>query len=276
MYSMSVISLSNSDKTQELYEQYKKYIPDELRENQEFQYAREKGKIDIPISRMCVEYNSLKSQALINHISIYEYEFSEYSKQEIKNAEFFQMIVLDPLQSEGTYAKDYGTNYVECCPVCKIGGILDGNVLVDRKFVKKCGIASLRPDIIVSPEIKWLIEENSLTGVSFEHRVLDYKGREIPEYYVMTFESILKPMDSQTWFSFEPVARNCEICGLKIPYLKSHFYYKQADLRNIQDFNLTIESYDNFAERGIVVSKKVRDIFSKAKVRVGYRMLNIV
>ena len=276
MYSMSVISLSNTDKTQEIYEKYKKYIPDELKEKSDYQYDKEKGKIDIPISRNSPEYSRLKEQALANHISVYEYEFSEYSKQEMKDAEFFQMIVSDPLESEGTYARDYGTKYVDCCDACKVGGTLYGDVFVDRKFVKKCSIASLRPDIFVSAEVKWLIEENGLTGVSFEHKVLDYKGREIPDYYVMTFENVLKPMNTQTWFSFEPVAKKCPACGKKIPYLKSHFYYNGEDLKNIRDFNLTMEAYDNFSERGIVVSKKVKEIFSKAKVRVGYRMLNIV
>lgn len=276
MYSMSVISLSNCDKTKELYEQFKNHIPNELRDNQEYQYSSEKEKINIPLSRKCVEYNILKAQALANHISIYEYEFSEYTNQEMKDAEFFQMIVSDPLQSEGTFARDYGTKYVDCCDTCKIGGVLYGDVLVDRKFVKKCSIASLRPDIFVSSEVKWLIEKNALTGVSFEHRVIDYKGREIPEYYVMTFESVLNPMDIQTWFSFEPTAKSCDVCGKKIPYLKSHFYYKKEDLSGIKDFNLTMEAYDNFSERGIVISKKVKEIFSKAQVRVGYRMINVV
>ena len=276
MYSMSVISLSNTDKTHDIYEKYKKYIPNELKEKSDYQYDKEKRKIDIPIPRSSPEYISLKEQALANHISVYEYEFSEYSKQEMKDAEFFQMIISDPLQSEGTYARDYGTKYVDCCDACKVGGTLHGDVLVDRKFVKKCSIASLRPDVFVSKEVKWLIEENALTGIHFEHRVLDYKGREIPEYYVMTFDSVLKPMDIQTWFSFEPAAKKCDVCGQKIPYLKSHFYYKREDLIDVKDFNLTMEAYDNFSERGIVVSKKVKEVFRKAKIRVGYRMINLV
>ena len=273
---MSVIALSNTDKTQELYEEYKQYIPDELKEKLDYQYDKEKERIDIPIPRSTPEYARLKEQALANNLSVFEYEHSEYSKQEMKDAEYFQMRVSDPLESEGTDARDYGTKYVNCCEACKIGGELYGDVLVDRKFVKKYGIASLRPDIFVSKEVKWLIEENALTGVSFKHMVLDYKGREIPKYYVMTFENVLNPMDAQTWFSFEPAAKSCSVCGKKIPYLKSNFYYKREDLKGIKDFNLTMEAYNNFSERGIVVSKKVKEIFSKAKVRAGYMMLNIV
>ena len=276
VYSMSVISLSNKEKTKQIYETFKKYIPDELKTIKKYQYNEKNNKIFIPIPRNIEAFSQLEKIARENHISAYKFEFTDYTEDEMKNAKFFQMLISDPLQSEGTYARDYGTKYIYCCDVCKTGGVLASDVFVDRKFVKKCDIATLRPDIFVSYKIKELIEENGLTGVSFEHRVIDYIGRELPEYYVMSFDNVMPPMDSKTWFSFEPPAKSCIKCSKKIPYLKSHCYYKQVDFEDAKDFNLSYEAYDNFSERAIIVSKKVKEVFDKAKVRCGFQMLNVI
>lgn len=276
MYSMSVVALYDSEKTLEIYESVKQYIPDELKNRKEYQYKKG-DRTHIPLPRESETYNKVLELAKEYNVSIYHtYEFTEYTKEELKNAEYFVMYISDPLESEGTFARDYGTEYTNCCPVCKIGGRPIGDVLVDRKFVKKYGIASLRPDIFVSKEIKWLIEENQLTGVRFERMVKDYQGREIPEYYCMTFENILKPMHEKTWLSYNPMAKKCNECGIEVPYLKSHCYYLQEAFNDAKDFNRTYEFLDNWAERRIIVSKKVKELFSKYKVRVGYEMINII
>ena len=278
MYTIAVISLStytaNKDKMLQIYEMFKEYIPLELRNKEEFKLND--NKIQMPIDKDSEAFKKIIEIAKKNYVSFHTYEYTEYTREEERNAKYFQMFVSDPLESEGTSAGDYGTKYLNSCDTCEIGGKLVGDVLVDRKFIKKQGIASLRPDIIVSSEIKWLIETNDLTGVNFTHAVKDYKGREMPEYYVMSFEHIMPPMKSQTWFSFEPPAKKCEKCGIEIPYLKSHCYYSEFDFQQAYDFNLTYELYDNYAERGLIISKKVKEVFSKARVRVGYRMLNIV
>jgi len=278
MYSIAVISLSthtaNSDKILYIYEMFKDFIPLKLRNREEFQLND--NRIQMPIDKDSQVFRKIIDIANDFCISFHTYEFTEYDQEEIHNAQYFQMFVNDPLESEGTYARDYGTKYINNCSACKIGGILDGDVLVDRKFVRKYGIASLRPDIFVSKEVKWLIETNDLTGVDFKHVVRDYKGREIPEYYVMSFKHTMPPMDSRTWLSFDPPAKTCKECGTEIPYLKSHCYYNEFDFKYAHDFNLTSEIYNNFEERGIIVSKKVKEIFVKSKIRVGYSMLNIV
>lgn len=278
MYSIAVISLStftaNKEKMLRIYEMFKDFIPLELRNREEFQLNG--NRIQLPIDKDSEVFRKIIDVAKDFRVSFHTYEFTEYDQEEIHNAQYFQMFVSDPLESEGTYARDYGTKYINNCSVCKIDGILDGDVLVDRKFVKKYGIASLRPDIIVSKEVKWLIETNDLTGVDFKHVVRDYKGRDIPEYYVMSFNYTMPPMDSRTWLSFDPPAKICKECGREIPYLKSHCYYNECDFKYAHDFNLTSEIYNNFEERGIIVSKKVKEIFGKARVCVGYSMLNIV
>ena len=42
------------------------------------------------------------------------------------------------------------------------------------KYLHKQPIATLYPDIIVSPIVKKIIEDNKLTGVNFRHNVKDY------------------------------------------------------------------------------------------------------
>ena len=152
MYSMSVVVLRNDswlrEKTRAIYEQYKKFIPERLRDRQDYQYSEEAKRIHIPISRTSVEYQDLKKIAQESNVLGHEYEFTEYSQEEIENAEFFQMFVRYPLQAEGTMASDYGTKYKNCCPICNIGGEPDGDVLVDRKFVKKYDFANIyKPDL---------------------------------------------------------------------------------------------------------------------------------
>ena len=130
MYSMSVISLQNKEKTRLIYDEFKKYIPNELKCKEEYQYDEKKEQIHIPIPRESEEFILLEKIARENHIAVFEYEFTDYTKAEIKKAQFFQMFVSDPLESEGKYAKDYGTEYIDCCDVCKIDGKLVGDVLV--------------------------------------------------------------------------------------------------------------------------------------------------
>ena len=258
-------------KVLELYEMFKQYIPDyQIKQWVTF------VEVHIPIDRHTEAFDKLMCLAKENGVLDWYYEYMKHTKKEEREAEFFQMFVSHPLQAEGTFSKDYGTKYLNCCNTCKINGTPVGDVLVDRKFVKKCEIASLVPDIFVSKEVKWLIETSGLTGVHFEKRVMDYKGREIKEYHVMSFDSILPPMDEETWFCFDPIAYECKECGRRVPYLRSHFYYKQADLADAKDFNLTYEVFDNWREHGIVVSKKAREVLDKAKIRVGYHMINVI
>ena len=276
MFNVSVIALSNNKITQQLYKMFKQYIPDELKDEEAYQYDEKRYEIHFPIPKDSNAFLQLQSIAKENNISVRTYELTKHTTKEIQNALFFQMFISDPLESEGTYARDYGTKYADYCDACKIGGTLVGDVLVDRKLVKKAGIATLRPDIFVSKEVRWLIESNNLTGVRFDHKVRDYKGREIPEYYVMSFDHIMPPMDSKTWFSFDPPAHFCSKCKKTIPYLRSNCYYKQTDFNDAKDFNLSNEVYDNFAERAIIISKKAKSVFEHAKVRCGFHMLNVL
>ena len=276
---MSAVSIYNSERNKksiyQVYEQFKQFIPPELRDKKDYQYDENETRIIIPMPRDTENYKLMVEICRQKALFFHEFEFTEYTRAEEKNAQYFQMFISCALESEGKSASDYGTKYTDCCNTCNVYGKLDGDVLVDRKFVKKYSIASLKPDIFVSKPVKWLIESSGLTGVKFEHMVKDFKGREIPEYYVMTFENRMPPMDSRTWFDYK-FARKCKDCGFEIPYLRSRCYYKESDFGNVKDFNLSQEIYNNFNEPAIIVSKRVKEVFKEAKIRASFGMLNIM
>ena len=192
---------------------------------------------------------------------------SEYTKAEIEKCDLFEMNISHPLELEGTFAKDYGTQYTNSCTHCGLGGELKTNVFVDKKLVKTCQIGRLTPHICVSPKIRAIIEEHGLTGVSFDSQVKDFKGRTIPELYVMTIHNILPPMDSSTWM-FDK--KECPVCGRMLSYLRSDIQYRRADLDMTNDFNLSTEFFDNYREQRIIVSAKTRLLFRKHRVYAGF------
>lgn len=197
-------------------------------------------------------------------------QWIEYTKAEKENAEFYAMSIPEPLELEGTNAADYGTQYAGGCLNCGLGGKPVSDVLVDRKFIKKYNIGTLYPDIFVSESLKELILENHLTGVSFEHEVKDYKGREIPKYFVMNIHNVLPPMSDSAWLIKDKVYDRYRECGHQVVYLRSDIQYEREKLNGSQDFNLTNEFVDNYRLRQIVVGAKVRSLFKKNKIYVGF------
>jgi len=92
-----------------------------------------------------------------------------YTKSELEKVEYFSMSIMTPLELEGTNAAEYGTQYEGGChnPICRLGKKLVGDVLVDRKLMKKWDIGTLKPDIYVTEKLRDIILENSFTGISF-------------------------------------------------------------------------------------------------------------
>lgn len=274
MFSIDILVFKDAERTTELCEKFKNVIPDKLKNKYPY---REDALTHFPIPRESEEYHRIKETAKEYGVPIWHfYELVKYSEAEKKQAAFFEMNVSCALEAEGTSAASYGTQYTNCCPICKIGGTPVGDILVDRKFVKKYSITSLKPDVIVSKQVKWLIESNGFSGVHFDTSVRDYKGRKMEEFYRLSIENVMAPANEKTWFSVEPPATRCEECGMTVPYLHSNFYYKEADLTGLADFNLTFEYIDNWNERMMIVSRRVMETFKKYKIRVGFNMINIV
>ena len=190
-----------------------------------------------------------------------------YTKKELEAVPFFQLDVGFPLELEGTDPSDYGTKYTGGCPVCGLGKQLTSDVFVDRKFIRKYRIGQLQPDYFVSEEIRQLIEEAGLTGVSFEREVRDYKGRELPHrFYVMNIHHILPPLSPSTWLEDTKKRQMVSSCGHGTIYLRSDLQYEREKLEGAMDFNLTAEILNNDQIPALVVSAKTRKVFREHKV----------
>ena len=198
-------------------------------------------------------------------------QWVRYSTKEISQSRYFQLSIPSPLELEGTDASDYGTLYSDGCPFCGLGRQPVGDILVDRKFLRKCKIGCLHPEIFVSEDVKRLIEDNNFTGVSFSGLIRDYKNRDIPKYYVLNIANVLPPMSSTTWLcpTQYPNPQRKE-CGHQILYLRSDIQYEAHKLNDACDFNLTHEHVDNYRTQEIIISNQVRECFKHHKIRAGY------
>ena len=262
MKRVTSICIVGSDKIcrELLYEPFKDKIPKEF-----LKYKYRGGQLNLPLEPGSEELSQAMKITMDYNLHPTLFSKTHYSKSEIEKCDYFKLNIPYPLELEGTYASDYGTQYTGGCPSCGLGGKPAGDVLVDRKFVKKHKIGNVCPDIYVSEEIKNLIESNNLTGISFTNRMKDYKGREMPEYYIMDIQSILPQMSSSTWLNYTDGA-SYEECGHNVVYLRSDVQYEKEKLDGALDFNLTEEYIDNYRLREIIVSAKVRKLFKEHKI----------
>ena len=243
-----------------LYEPNKDKIPKEFSK-----YKYNGGQLNLPLEPDSPELKQAIQIAQENNLHPRLFSKVQYTKKEIGEIPFFQMYIPDPLELEGTDASDYGTQYVGGCSTCSLGGRPVGDVLVDRKFVKKYKIGNVRPDIYVSEELKKIIEDNNLTGVGFIGEMKDYKGREMPKYHIMRIGSILPPMSDSTWLNYTGGASYKE-CGHNVVYLQSDVQYEKEKIENAKDFNLSTEYINNFRLQETIVSARVRKIFKEHKI----------
>lgn len=243
-----------------IYEQFKSSIPKGFTS---YQYSE--GQLNLPFEPDSAALFDAIQIAQDSNVRVDLFSRVHYTKKELDSMPFFQMYIAVPLELEGVHADYFGTQYEGRCPNCDFGGTPIGNILVDRKFVKKCKIGWLYPNIIVSREVRDLIESNGLTGVSFGERVLDYKGREIPELYVMNVHHVLPPMSESTWLVKSGVSRY-QKCGHDVVYLRSDIQYEKEKLDGALDFNLTSEFVDNYRSQELVVSAKAKKVFRDHKI----------
>ncbi|MBQ6700824.1 MAG: hypothetical protein IJM98_09230 [Oscillospiraceae bacterium] len=264
--------IANDSFCQNIYERYKSKIPTTLPK-----YEYNGGSLNIPFEE--------NSQELFEAIEIIKEKgytprlFSEayYTKKEIEDkVGYFELSPSYPTELEGTTEKSYGTVLDGGCPCCGVGNVAVGDVLIDRKLMKKCKIGCLIPDYVVSKEVKEIIENNGLTGVTFEKKVKDFKNREMDDFYVMNIKNILPPMSKTTWLNEQELEDGCKICGYRTTYLESDIQYESEKLDNAFDFNLTKEYVNNDWNRYLVVSAKVRKVFKENKIRVGFKPVTLL
>jgi hypothetical protein len=255
-----ICCISNSHILEAYYDRFKERIPKEFSN-----YQFNGGQLNLPLEPDSSDLEEALDYAKTHNLHTRLFSKVHYTKKEIEDIPYFQMIIPHPLELEGKCASDYGTQYESGCSYCGQGGKLVGDVLIDRKFVKKYKLGLLEPDIYVSQEIKSIIERSKLTGVSFEHDVKNYKGREIPKNYVMNINNILPSMNKTAWI-VPSNERQYEKCGHHVLYLQSDLQYSKNKMHGAQDFNYTDEYLNNARLRDIVVSAKVRQVFKENKI----------
>ena len=253
-----------------IYEDFKKDIPKGFTN-----YQYKGGQLNLPLPPDSPALEEVIEMLRSQKISVDLFSEMHYTKKELDNLPFFQMCIAVPLELEGVHADYFGTRYEGRCPNCDFGGTPIGNILVDRKFVKKCKIGWLYPNIVVSREVRDFIESNELTGVSFGERVLDYKGREIPELYVMNVHHVLPPMSESTWLVKSGVARY-QKCGHDVVYLRSDIQYEKEKLDGALDFNLTAEFVDNYRSPELVVSARAKKLFKEHRIFSFFRPITLL
>jgi len=186
------------------------------------------------------------------------------SKNEVENSLYFYITPLNPLSYDGRNEKYFGTILNGGCDICNVGKKSEGDILVDRKYIKNKKFVCLVPDFVVSKEVKEIIEANKLTGVSFDRKVKDYKGRDIGEFFVMDIHGIMPTFNESTFFHIE---KYCPSCGYPLLLSRSDLRYNKDDLVDILDFNLTKEYFNNSHMHGLIISKKALDVLKKNKIR---------
>lgn len=261
---ISITIIAKREILYELYENVKEYIYEPEASNCVY---NGQGSLRVILDGESPGYRYLMDMSREYQLHPRVAQWVDYTKREIDSSEWFQMRLPEPLELEGVTAAYYGTQYKGGCPHCGLGGKSVGNVLVDRKFIRKCRMGILFPDIYVSEEVRRIIETNGLTGVSFDSEVRDYKEREMPKNYVMSIHHVLPPMSTSTWLCPDeyPDRRFAE-CGHQVLYRRSDIQYEKEKLKNAMDFNLSAEHINNFRLQDIIVSAKVRKVFKAHKI----------
>lgn len=265
---ISITIIAGTDLLYQIYEEVKDHIYPPARK--ECIYTGH-GNLKLILDEDSPAYKTVLHICKNNHLHPHIAQWVHYSSGELMQAKFFKLSIPSPLELEGTDASDYGTIYSNSCPFCDIGRKAVGDILVDRKFLRKYKIGCLHPEVFVSEDIKRLIEDNNFTGISFAGPIKDYKNRDIPLYYVLNITNVLPPMSSTTWLcpTQHPLPQRQE-CGHQILYLRSDIQYEAHKLNDACDFNLTHEYLDNYRTQEIIISNRVRECFRHHKIRAGY------
>ncbi|MBM7569525.1 hypothetical protein [Paenibacillus sacheonensis] len=198
------------------------------------------------------------------------HEEREYSKQEMKAAKYFHIGVAYPWEHDPMKdAEYYGTTYEYLkSKSCNCNKVQVSKLQLDvKKLGKWKNMAHIRPEYIITEYTKLLIENNELSGCEIREAI-DYKGRELHPVFQLVVTNIVPPM--QEVVRIEPYSHmeaHCESCSSK-GFLRSELIYRKEELEKFKDFNFTFEYWDAYHIRQPIVSAKVRELFTKHKVRV--------
>ncbi|EFM10223.1 hypothetical protein PaecuDRAFT_3182 [Paenibacillus curdlanolyticus YK9] len=213
-------------------------------------------------------YQSLQSFICENKLEYTEYEYREYKKKELNEADYFDVKLHYPWGHVEKSALDHGTKYDDRnkCPKCGEGKYQITDLIIDTKKMGKRQIAFNYPDIIVTEQTRSVIEENQLTGCKFRE-VIERKGLERTNIFQLVPTQVLDPMNLAKMRLVKH--QYCDDC-YRGAVLRSEIIYPKASLLYAKDFNYSMEYYGfgTYCTRRLIVSSKVRKVFMENKIRL--------
>lgn len=246
-----------TDIIQSLYDRFSDKVPPAFKKKLSCS-----GWLQIPLLDGSPELEELLGLCKQFNLSFRAFSDTHYTKRELEQCEFFHLYLPCPTELDGVSLRHFGNVYEDACPICGIGGKLHGNVLVDRKYPKKYKMGIIPTEVYMSEELKTLAEEHGWTGISFERKLVDFKGREMANFYAPDFNNVLPPMSETSWFN----PQTLRSCGHRTLYVDSDYQYEREKLSQAKDFNLTHEFINNNEMQQIIISARVRKVLQQNKI----------
>ncbi|MDE6593213.1 MAG: hypothetical protein K2K57_09150 [Oscillospiraceae bacterium] len=226
--------------------------------------------------------SSVKAAAEKYLIKISEHTYSlKCTKKEIDTARFYKMKL--GIYGSEDHTEHYKTKYSDkYCSACDT----HQRIPAEKVFINKCEFRgkdiscsdNLNNEILLSDKIKNLIEENNLTGVEFypAHHYSKMIKNDYPVWR-MAVTSILPPVDKS--MDTEIIEGYCDVCKCHHILPLSYLRYKNSDLQQAADFNLSREHFGAgwYGSPELIVSRRVYNIFKGNNVKgVKYEIVGMI
>lgn len=261
--------LGQDDLCWELYEKYKDKIPKEYQKISNYKG----GQLNLRLLAGSPELKEAIQFAEKKDMNLHFFSEMFFTAKETREAPFFCARVAASYELQGGFLDKCGTKFAGGCPRCGYGRKPDGSVLANISLLKNHQLGWMEPIYYVSDRVRILLEESDLTGFRIRQQIKDYRGREMPPYYVLEIESVLPPLSESTWFEGNRLSR----CMHPRPlYVRSDLQYEKEKLIDAKDFNCTQEELNNFNERALILSAKARRFFRENKIYASFVPLTIL
>lgn len=221
-------------------------------------------------------YDSVMTCIRDSGIAYAEFERREYTKQEMKDGQYFLVNLLYPWEGKGNFAEKYGTLYDESdkCASCGLGKRQISDLIIDTKSMGKRDIVYNHPDIIITEHVKHVIENHQLTGATFRS-VFDARSKQETSYYQLVPDNILGPMNIA---QMKLTPSFCKVCS-RGAIIRSEIIYPRASLAGATDFNYSSEYFNSgkYHSQRFIVSANVLKVFKENKIKIfEYEPISIV
>ena len=231
-------------------------------------------------------YEKLKPQIYHEHVQVKTGMF--YSPKDFEESEWFYVNTSESQYPEGEKDYHYDTyDLTTWCNKCGQGAVQNRPFRLPRDFQQKrdkfFGLHWVFDEIFCRPEIKPILDENGLSGLSYLHPIYHKSGKTIDTTYQMKIDFVTAPgifndgleiqdfsVDRKLWTTQDKYARHCPFCN-RVKFLypeRNVIRFTRKTLKNIPD---VVKSYEYFgadgqAQRLILVSKKFYDVIRKNKL----------